>query len=193
MELKEYIQIFKKHSKLFWLSVVLFAIMAFSYQILAPTRYASSLVMNVTREGTQKTQDYRYDEFYRLQADERFADTVVRWLGAPGIASDICDDAGACPEGGFKARRLSSQMIEVNYATRNTKAAEKIAISVGDILSREIEKLNQYQKNDAWFKILVNDPEIMDGRIGPWKLLLGSLSLGAFVGFWAVFAKHYFS
>ena len=191
MELKEYIIIFKKHFKLFLLVIVLAIAAGVIFQIARPLTYKAFLTLNITREGSQETENYKYDEFYRLQADERFADTVVRWLESPRITADIYERAGVADSKKFKARRLSSQMIGVIYITSNTKEAQDLAGSVIEILNQETKKLNEYQKNETWFKILGSEPVIIENEFNLWKLVLISLLTGIFLGGWAVLIRHY--
>ena len=191
MELKEYIIIFKKHFKLFLLVVTLVAVAVIVFQLVKPLTYKTSLALNITRDGSQKTEDYKYDDFYRLQADERFADTIVRWMSLPAITADICGETGISGNKKFKAKRLSSQVIEITYTTSDIKTAQKLADSVIKTLNNETEKLNEFQKNEAWFKILGSQPIIASDKPAFWKLALCGLLIGVFLGFWTVIIKHY--
>jgi uncharacterized protein involved in exopolysaccharide biosynthesis len=191
MELKEYIAVFKKHFGTFLLVIILVIAAAIIFQLVRPLNYKASLTLNVTRGGSQKTEDYKYDEFYRLQADERFADTVVRWLGAPRITADIYEKAGVGGDRRLKARRLSSQIIEVIYIAPSVKSAQDLAGSIIEILNRETERLNKYQEDEAWFKILGSQPVIAENKFDWRKLVAISLLAGIFLGSWAALIKHY--
>jgi len=199
MELKEYLAIFKKHFWPFLFVIALLITAAVLFQLFRPLSHKSSLTLNVTRIGAQQTGDYKYDDFYRLQADERFADTVVRWLGSPRVVVDIYNESKITTEGLssrklsriFKARRLSSQVIEVSYITKDVKTAQGIAEAVVKIINQETEKLNELQKEEAWFTIAAEEPVIRENK-WPWEVaLLASLLLGIFFGFWAVLIRHY--
>ncbi|MCK4891400.1 MAG: hypothetical protein KAS78_01910 [Candidatus Pacebacteria bacterium] len=190
MELKEYAQIFKRNIKLFWLIVFLVIITGIVFQIFQPLSYKTSLNLNIARYGSQETTAYKYDEFYRLQADERFADTVVRWLESERIKTDICEDADGCFEK-IKAKRLSSQLIDVTYIVDNKKMAKALADSVDKIINKETKSLIGQKESESWFVVLVSDPVIQENRIGIWKTFFISLVIGIFLGFWAVFIRHY--
>src|SRR3989344_8152667 len=135
MELKDYADIFKKQEKVFWTIVFLSLLVAIIWQKGQRAEYQATLLLNIGRSGVENTQDYTYDSFYRLQADERFADTVVRWFGSPRVVEDIydatglrvSDDNARDMEHIFVAKRLSSQMIEVTYTDSDTKTLKKIA------------------------------------------------------------------
>lgn len=199
MELKECAGIFKKHIKVFLLTVVLALIGGYVFCLARPVNFKSSLTLNVTRIGTQETDDYKYDDFYRLQADEKFSDTVVRWLGSPRVATNILNDAGITTSGMgarkisnfFKAQRLSSQTIQITYYAFSLPAAQKISNSVVKILDRQTEELNKFQREITWFKVLGSDPVIMENKLNLSYVMLLSLALGIFLGIWAVFIRHY--
>lgn len=192
MELREYIQILKKHFKLFALIVVASVFLGFVIQEMMPTRYKVELNLDITRLGQQdKTADYRYDEFYRLQADERFADTVVRWLQSGRIQEDIKSSSDKFKFKKLKAMRLSSQLIRVTFLVSNSKDSEKITKSISEVLNSKSQELNKDQNNPSWFKVIVSKPVVLEYKLSTQKLVLVSLFLGVFIGFWAVFAKHY--
>ena len=201
MDLKEYILIFKKNSKSFLAIVFLFIILGALLQFFRPPSYKASLNLNVTRTGTQETSDYKFDDFYRLQADERFADTIVRWLESPRVAVDILSDAridtGEMTERRlsryFKAQRFSSQFIRVTFSAGNAETAGKISESAIKILNRETQALNEGLEKEGWFKIIGGEPVVK--RSGwNWPItILFSVLAGIFLGFWAMLIKHYLS
>ncbi|MDD5083472.1 MAG: hypothetical protein PHT88_00855 [Candidatus Moranbacteria bacterium] len=193
MELKDIITIFRTHRNAFFMTVALcVALGAFGHS-LQKEHVASNLTLNVTRLGSDKTMDYQYHDFYRLQADERFADTVVRWLGSPRIVSDIYADISDANSHAFKAQRLSSQMIQVTYDAYDGAFADKIAQSLVARINREADTLNKDQQESTWFSVVGDDPVVRDGRIGITLILAVSLALGVFLGFWVVLLRHYFS
>lgn len=192
MELKEYIKIFRNHFKLFALVVIVTIVLGVVIQEMFPTRYRSEVNLDVTRSGQQtETNDYRYDEFYRLQADERFADTVVRWIGSGRIQEDITEESGSAEFSKLKARRLSSQLIKVTFLVSEIKDSEKVTSSIADVLNNKTRELNKDQNNPNWFKIIVSKPVVSEYKLPLVKLFFILLLLGSFIGFWAVFAKHY--
>lgn len=65
------------------------------FLLLQPVRYTTVLSLHVGRVHNEtQAEEYHYDDFYRLQADERFADTLVRWLASPSIVADIYSGIG---------------------------------------------------------------------------------------------------
>jgi capsular polysaccharide biosynthesis protein len=199
MELREYVNIFRKNARAFVITILIFVVAGLLFNYLRPLNYRSILTLNVTRVGIQQTPDYRYDDFYRLQADEKFSDTVVRWLSSPRIATDILNDSKITTSGlsiwnmsrFFKAERLSSQVIQVSYVAGDSATAQNISQSVLKIINSETEKLNQDQKETSWFKVLGGDPVVKENKFNWGITFLAALLLGMFFGIWVVMIKHY--
>lgn len=199
MELREYVAIFKKKSKLFITVVALLLLAGVLYQLFQPLGFKSSLTLNVTRKGSQETGDYKFDDFYRLQADERFADTVVRWLESPRIAADILAASGVDESRltlrqlgrYFRAQRLSSQMIKVTYFANDAGLAKKLSKSILTVLNNNSDKLNEMQHEESWFIIVGENPIVKESKVGLFSTMLICLLAGIFIGSWAVFIKHY--
>lgn len=199
MEFKELIAVFQKQRTFFFGVVILFLASAFLWQSNQRPVYEATLLLNIGRGGVQNTTEYTYDSFYRLQADERFADTVVRWLTTPRVVEDIYTDANLrekITSGGnlkrvFNAGRLSSQVIEVSYTGENEKSLAQLTASVTKVLNRYTESLNKENKETSWFVVIGSDPVIRDARIGLNLALFVGLIVGLFVAFWAVLLRHY--
>ncbi len=200
MEFKSFIAIFYKQRKSFWVTVLVCVCLGALWQYAQKESVSSNLTLNITRAGSEQTTDYQYHDFYRLQADERFADTVVRWLGSPRMVSDIYANAQLSPYGFgiqslshvLKAERLSSQMIQVTYRAKNESDAKNIAVSLIERVNKEADMLNQDQKESAWFIVIGDNPVVSEGRISMLFTLFISLALGILIGFWVVLWRQYF-
>ena len=199
MELKEYLKIFRNNMKIFIVATVVIVAGTFVYFGLKPTSYNNSLALNITRMGNQKTDAYKYDDFYRLQADDQFADTVVEWLKDPRTVANIYADAGIDSDrfslkqlsGSFDAEKLSSQVVSVAFSTSSAEQGEKISDAVNKEISKNTDMLNQSQNEDSWFKVVAQNPVIVQWKMNPVVILLASLMAGIFVAFWLVLIIHY--
>ncbi len=199
MELKEYIHILKMHIKAFILTVILVLIGGVLYFSLRPVMYSASLTLNITRSGTQETADYKYDDFYRLQADEKFAETVVEWLKSPRTVADIYfnSDIDANQfslgklEKSLRSEKLSSQIVSVKFSSDTPEKARKIAGSISQVITKNIESLNLNQKEKNWFEIVAQDPIITQNILDFWIVALAFLAIGIFLGFWTILLIHY--
>ena len=200
MELKQYFDIFLGQIRTFLAVVLVSLLCVFVWYVSQPPSYQATLLLNIGRGSLQHTDQYTYDSFYRLQADERFADTVVRWLGTPRIVEDIYARAGlnrqaaAIPslKNTFQAKRLSSQMIEVTYADPDAATLEQIAVAAVAVLNDYTQSLNQKDRGAEWFVVVGSDPVIRDARVSLSFVLSIGLVFGIFIGFWAALFRHYF-
>ncbi len=201
MELREIVEIFRKQRNFYLGIVLLFVFTAWLWQLDQGVNYQATLLLNIGRAGVSETTDYTYDSFYRLQADERFADTVVRWLTTPRVVEDIYYESRLNPTGldakalgaVFSAGRLSSQMITVKYGGADPKVLEELARSAVTVLNRYTDTLNTEAREKSWFVVIGSDPVIRERHISL-ELALGvGLVLGLFVGFWLVLIRHYWS
>ena|SRR3989344_1054564 len=191
MELKEYIELFRKEKKSFWITVVAVVLVGVFVFLFQPQTVKTTITVNVSRTGVQETQEYAYDGFYRLQADERFADTVVRWLQSPRVVKDIYSEARVAKERPIKGERLSSQVIRVRFISDAQEDAQKIATVTMLELKRQTENLNQFQQQKNWFVLLGDAPVIEDHTVSLRFILVLSLFLGLFLGMWTVAIRHY--
>lgn len=200
MELKEYIKIIKNNSKLFWLVIFIVVLASLLFFYFTPVSYNASLILNITRSGSAASPSYNYGEFYRLQADEKFAETIVRWLKSPRIALDILEEAGLESQkmsarklsNIFKAEKMSSQVVSVSFSSPDEKQAAKTARTIIEIVSQNTENLNKDQKEKDWFEIVALEPVIIKNQINYALVLAVSLVVGLFLAFWIVLLKHYF-
>ncbi|TAK96250.1 hypothetical protein EPO05_02255 [Patescibacteria group bacterium] len=199
MELKEYLAIFRKdRAVLFW-SVIICLAMGLGLKLYQPLTYRVSLNLNVTRDGSQATDQYRYDDYYRLQADDRFADTVVRWLASARIATDILDEFAnsaadkASPPQALVAKKLSNQFLLVTFVVRDPRLAKPAARAVVTVLNRETDKLNVEQHEINWFQLIGSEP-VVEQNSYSWAWILSlSFVFGLFLSVWVVLIRHYFS
>lgn len=201
MELKEYIRIIRKNKNLFFGIIAISILAAFSFTYTRPVRYDSSLALNITRTGTQKTDQFRYDNFYRLQADDKFTETVVEWLKSPRVAEDIYANAGIDASKmtlrqlskAVKPEKMSSQLVLVSFSAPDVVTSKKISAAIFKAVNDNTTALNKDQQDAEWFQILSDDPVIVKYHMNPGLLLAISFVFGAFVAFWAVMIRHYFS
>lgn len=199
MELKEYFKILKENLRLFVFVIVFIIASSFVYFAVKPVSYSASLALNITRSGVQQTQDYRYDDFYRLQADEKFAETVVQWLQSPRTVADVYAKAGINSDKfslrqlskSFASEKLSSQIVSVSFSAKNENLTKKISDAISEVVSSNTELLNKNQNENTWFEVVAQDPVIIKDGVSLVIIFFASLAMGIFVGFWLVLIKHY--
>ena len=199
MELKEYVLIIKNHLKLFvsvWVAVI---IIAFLWYFTLPLRYEVSIPVEISRKGQQQTEDFRYDQYYRVEADSKFADTVVQWFSDPSTVNSIYAAASKSHEAQtvkdlskkFKAEKLAPQYIRVSFQTANEDDGKVLAKAIREVANQKNEKLNENSKSEDWFSLIAGDVIIAPKKISFAPVLLVSLVGGFIVSMVAVMLKHY--
>ncbi|MCA9365146.1 MAG: hypothetical protein KC736_04595 [Candidatus Moranbacteria bacterium] len=197
MHLEELIEIIKKE-KYTYLAVMGICLGIGVVTLLIFSKvYQAELLVNVTRAGVVETQEYAYDDFYRLQADERFADTIVRWIGSQRILNDSISVARKNDPAlewirKVKARRVSSQAIIITYTSSSQKGAQEFAKTLVVTINKQITDLNKEGREEGWFILQSNSPTIQKGAENPVSILASALAGGVFVGFWVVLIKEAF-
>ncbi len=199
IELRQLVIIFWRKKTLAIIIVGLFLALGLVIKHFMPISYQAVLNLGITRAGQESTQDYHFDHYYRLQADERFAETLCRWLESPRVAQDIFQEAGLSTQnmnlrklsGYFKARKMSSQFVKVTFVSQSPEDLRKLSQSVVKVVNRKAEELNSYQKTENWFVIVGDDP-IIRSKIIHWQdALVFSFLLGLFFAFWIILISHY--
>ena len=198
MELKEYFLIIKKKFKLFLAIFGLIAFAGLGYLLFRPVSFDTSLTLNITRSGTQASDSYKYDDFYRLQADEKFAETIVEWLKSPRTEEDIYVNSGIDVSGyslkelmgNIVAEKRSAQLVAVSFSAPSEALAKSIAGSVSKVISQNIAKLNQNQKEATWFEIVSGDPVTRAREVDPIAVLV-IFCAAIFLAFFGILFKHY--
>jgi capsular polysaccharide biosynthesis protein len=199
MELKEYLQIIRRNIMTFFVVVAVFVFGTFLFFSLKPITYSVSLGLNITRSGAQQTTDYKYDDFYRLQADEKFVETIVEWMRDPRMVADIYSAAGIDSSKfnirqlskSFSPQKLSSQFVSISFSSSSIEKAKKISGAVVMEVSHNTDDLNKNQNENNWFEIIAQDPIVTRDRVSPIILLLSSLIAGFFMAFFVVLIIHY--
>jgi capsular polysaccharide biosynthesis protein len=198
MEFRDFIGLYIREKKL--VSVIVMAAVAiafFSYR-LQTQWYEGETLLSVTRTATEISPDYRYDHFYRLQADERFADTLVRYLESEAGVRAVASEATLTSAGeqlftsvGVKPVRLSSQLIRVTYAVRSLPEGDRVSEALRITADRYADDLNAQADERAWFTVIAAEPVVEDGRFGALFALVCGLGAGVFIAFWSVLFLSY--
>jgi len=201
MELKEYYKILKSNISVIIYAILIAVVVVYAWSVRVSQTYSASLLLNISRTETQSTADYRYDQFYRLQADEKFAETIAEWLKSPGVSKDIFDKAGITTSEksmrqlakSFQAVKLSSEIVSVKFSTQTEDEAKKIASAAASVVAEKTKNLNSEARDSNWFKVDMSNSVILkntqDLRI---NLAIAALA-GLFIGTLLAFGKHYIS
>lgn len=198
MELREIIRIFTKEKRLIAGLLIASVVIGFFVYRLQSQWYNATVLLTVTRTAAEDTADYRYDHLYRLQADERMADTIARYLesgiGTEAVAKESelgNDHADFFTKGKIQALRTSSQLIQVKYRIKTPIEAERVAVALHQIGERYAVSLNEQARERNWFTLIASDPFVKDGRFSLLRTMLIALVVGVLVTFWTVLIRWY--
>lgn len=161
MELRDYFSVFRKHFMLIVMLVIVTVAGALIFRASQETQYEASRAITVTRVNVQETPDYKFDDFYAIQASEFFSRTLIGWIETPAIVLDIYDDAGiTAPTSSlsslarlFKGTRIAPQVIQVEFKHNDATEADTIADSIITVIQREVDKENSATEDEAYFNI----------------------------------------
>ena len=200
MELREFLQLFIVRRSLFAGIIGLALVIGLLSYRLQTQSYDGVVLLSVTREGVETTPEYQYDQAYRLQADERMADTLARYLESEVGRRDTARQvpfAGVREtefiESKVSALRLSSNLVQVSFVALTPTEAERIAEAFAETGERYVASLNEQAKNRNWFTLVASDPYSKDGRFTlPVALGVASV-LGFIAAFWIVLGLWYWN
>lgn len=193
MEFKQFLLVVwkRKNIFLFILLSVIFLVMVWFYS--QPDKYDVIFSIDIVRENYQKTKDYRYDQFYRLQADEKFSDTIVNWLSDLSFNQKIRKNfrEKALFMENLRAEKLSANYLRVSFNTKNDGDFLIISNSIKKVLEEKISETNGLAQDPEWFSVLVGDPVISKREFNFGLIFIGAFLSGVLL---AVFVSlfHYY-
>ncbi len=200
MELREYLKILKQEKNIISGTIVILMVFATIFTIEKPVSFASDLMLLISRKGTQATDNYKYDGYYAVQASDVFSDNISQWLASASVASEIYSRAKIKTDFTdfkqfskiFKAKKLSSQYVEVRYETPDEQSAKVIARAIVDVLQEKTDSLSKSSNEEISFNIIYNDPLVIRSENSVWWNNLMAIFGGLFIGILLAFGKNYF-
>ena len=201
MELKEYLKIIRKDSKLIIVISIITAVSAFMFSVAQPIEYETSLSLTIVKDKTQTTDDFKYDGYYALQSSEIMANSIEQWLKSPETVNAIYRRAQVDPEfkniksytKKFIAKKMSPQYVEVRFKSSTTEEAKKISTATIEIINAKVEKLKESSEQEISFLVSSENPVIVESRTDVILNLIIGLISGMALGVFVVFLRRYFS
>ena len=198
MELRAFLQLFINRKNLIIGIVDLSLVVGFLAYRLQHQWYRSEVLLSVTRQGAEATAEYQYDQFYRLQADERMADTVARYLETEIGRQTVARRALLTEEREFEfieskvmVLRLSPSLLRVVYRAKTPNEANQLAVAFLEAGEQHIASLNEQAANRNWFTLISSETFFRDDRFTFPIALALSFAAGVFVAFWTVLGLWY--
>ena len=199
MELKEYLKIIKRDSKLIIIISIVTAVSAFAFSIAQPIKYETSLSLSIIKDSTQITDDFKYDGYYAFQSSEIIADSIEQWLKSPEVVNAIYQKAEIKQDfkniksytKKFTAQKMSPQYVEVKFKSETTEEAKKVSMAVVEIINAKIEKLKKNSEQEISFLISSEDPVIVKSSPDAFLNLIIGLISGLALGVFVIFLRRY--
>lgn len=201
MELHQYYKIIRKNIHLVAYTVFISVVLAYIWSIRIAETYSSSLLLNVSRIETQLSTDFRYDQYYRLQADDKFSDTVSEWLKSPGVVQEIFNKADLNTDGKsmrqirktFQAEKMSPEIVEVRFSPKDSGEGKKLSDAISSVISEKVKDINAPANDPNWFRIEPSNLITAKNSQNITINLAVAVLAGLFVGTLLALLKHYLS
>jgi len=202
MELKQYLKIIRQNKKMIIAVALLTGLFSFIFSAIQPIKYETSLSLLISKNKTQETDDFKYDGYYALQASEIMADSVEQWLKSPEVVNAVYRKAHINFDfeniksytKKFKARKMSSQYVEVKFSAFAKEEAEKISRAIIEVVNSKAEALKKNSAEEVSFSVIGTDPVIVEDNSNLFlNLFIGfisGLALGIFIVFWKEYFKE---
>ncbi len=198
MELKEFLNLVKKYRITFGLIVLGVFFLGLIIYNQQRKIYLGSIAINISREDKTIINDCQYDQFYRLEADEKFGKNVVNWVSDPGLMERNRKDFGKVRKGDWsdlskiKATQLSSNYIKVEFQSKSSQSATIFGKVLENNLIQQTQQLKSNQGDKGWFKLVIDDVRVEKNNISIYLILLISICLGFSLGIFGVLLRYYF-
>lgn len=200
MEFKEFLAVLKVKGKLFWGVWLGFIFLGLAIFLAIPVKNEATLSFDVAREnGDSSLAEYQYDQFYRLEADDRFTQSVVQWMGDLNVQRKITDKfKGELLEeeseriiNSLRAEKKAVNFLQVHFAIEASKDAVIISKAIKEVLDEKVSSLNKSSGDEKWFKLIASGPTVEQKKVSFLLLMSLFVVLGLFLASFIVVASHY--
>jgi capsular polysaccharide biosynthesis protein len=197
MELIKFLKIIKKNLVLIIILSIISSASTFAFYKIKPVSYLVFFEINVSQQGEDKTEDYKYDNYYSSQAVDIFTDSLEKWFQNPRIITEAYQKAGLDVASFdvkkrsklIKARKTGPQYLEVSFKIPKKEQGEKIVAGLTSVLEGEVASLGK--DKEVWFQINAGDPLIIEDKKEILSLLAISFIIGGILGVFISLIKDY--
>jgi capsular polysaccharide biosynthesis protein len=201
MELKDYLKIIRSEKKMIIAAMIVTAAAAWIFSFYAPARYETSVSLFISKNGTQNTDEFKYDGYYALESEKAVTDNIEKMLQSPQLVEKIYAASGIDPafrnlkayKKKFTAKKMSNSYVEVSFETDSRSDAEKLAAALAAAVSQEMRETENQSGSEVSFTLKDNAPVILESKPdAAFNFIIGLFS-GFFLGIFAAFLKKYFA
>ncbi len=195
-----YFKVMWKHKTLIIVVAVLVGIVAFVASYLIPTTYDALSTLSVSKVNREATEDFKYDNFYAIQASELLGNTVVSWFKTPDFVSEVYEQAGVEPTEdlnklakSFKAKQNSSHTVEVRVSNLDKDTAQKLIDGMIVVIENRVGAIELTSADEPSFGVQSSLPLVFEKKYSPYLVggigLVCGLLLGIGIAFIAFYLK----
>lgn len=190
------IDIFVRQKKLFATLCACGVLASVGFLLFQPQRYRGEVVLTVTRTALADSAEYTYDEYYRLEADAKLADTVVQYLKSTTGKQMIAERAKLSEESyqrfthdTLRIARLGTQLILTEYTLPNREEAVRLGEALAFVANRYVASLSEDARDLTWFTVLAEDPVVREAQWSALHVMGIGVFGGVFLAFWGVLVR----
>lgn len=176
------------------LSSLLFAIGSVAVTKSLPPKYQAAVSYTIDHRNLQKSEDYAFDGYYALRAQEIFADTLVSWFKTPAVIEQVKElaanhvDSKIPPRLEYRVKKFSGQNIVVTLIDSDKERLRVLAsTTTGVITSRAGELNRQGEDGESLFSVTASRPFIFPKVFSLAQAAIIGLMLGAVISSLFVF------
>lgn len=161
MELRDYFQILKKYQKTIILTVLIVVGLTLIYEFVVPPKYEATFSLLITKEKSQQTEDFQYDQYYATKTQEKIGKFIKQYLKNPAIVAQIYKQAGIkhfpyqSPRQLRNALRVypvSAQEVRIIFSLKDPEKIAKVANIIHQELAEKIQTFYP-QKEQATYNL----------------------------------------
>ena len=175
MELRDYIQICKKHKNIFSAFALLGIFGALAVSIFGYQGYRGELSLIIRPSAAQQTADFQYNGFYALESSDRVTRMIEQRLKDDDLP--------------ITTKRLGSQYLAIIFVKQNESELQPFQTSIEKEVTAFTASLAKYPQDTFEAATL---GFVSKKRTAPLLLnLLIGLAAGIVVGFFGALFRHY--
>ncbi len=195
MEFKKIIKVIKKDLYLFIITWLVFFTAGVFLIILEPEKFKIIIPAALSRERAEKTNEFQYDQYYKVMADEKFGKSLAAIFNSDNFLTEIKnrqfrDKEKSAEIISLKARDLAPGFIEIEIKTRDKKHIENITKEFKQLANEKIASFGA-EGEDAWFVLDYQPFSVYSANLNKLAILSGSLIFGFFISLAIVVFRYY--
>lgn len=200
MDLKEYLKLINKNLKLIITVCAITGISTLLFSVLRPVKYDVSQSLFINKNGSQETDDFKFDGYYAFEAADTLSDSIGEWLKSPEVVSAIYAKSGIDPSfkniksysKKFKTKKLSADFVEVKFESKSADEAAKISGAIVNIVNSKTASLKDSSGGEVSFSIAEGKPIVVENKLDALLNFVIGIASGILLGIFIALSREYF-